>query len=169
MIRSVLTCVLFLLISCVPDKEDKQNAVVYLSNYSFYKFDKAFMEVLIDGKLVLSDSVNNRYLSFYWQDSAVKVPERDFNFRVKVNSNGYELEKDTTVLYHDSLEVFVTFNFEPYYKRYDHPEIYKHFEGETSRFKEIADSLYRNNILSNADEYLNDTIPLPRNIRISFQ
>jgi hypothetical protein len=127
------------------------------------------MEVLIDGNLVLSDSVNNRYLSFYWQDSTVKVPERDFNFKVKVKSNGYELEKDTTVLYQDSLKVFVTFNFEPYHKRYNNPEIYKFFEGETSRLKEIADSLYSIKALSNAAEYLNDTIPLKSSIEISIK
>ena len=167
MIRSVVTCALFLLISCVQEK--KQNAVVYLSNYSFDKFDKAFMEVLIDDKLVLSDSVNNRYLSFYWQDSTVTVPEGDFNLKVKVNSHGYELVKDTTVSYHDSLKMFVTFKFEPYYKRYTHPDIYKHFEGETSRFKEIADSLYSIKALSNAEEYLNDTIPLKSSIEISIK
>src|SRR5687768_13158449 len=94
MIRNVIAFVLFLLIGCLP-KEEKANAVLYLSNYSFDKFDRAFMEVLIDKKLVLSDSVNNRYLSFYWQDSTVAVPKGDFNLRVKVNSHGYELVKDT--------------------------------------------------------------------------
>lgn len=127
------------------------------------------MEVLIDGNLVLSDSVNNRYLSFYWQDSTVSVPERDFNFKVKVKSNGYELEKDTAILYRDGLKIFVTFNFEPFYKRYDNPEIYKFLVGETSRLKEIADSLYSINALSNAADYLNDTIPLKRSIEISIK
>jgi hypothetical protein len=169
MIRSVVTCVLFLLISCVSNKEDNQNAVVYLSNYSFDKFDKSFMEVLIDDKLVLSDSVNNRYLSFYWQDSTLKVPERDFNLKIKVNSNGFELAKDTTISYRDSLNVFVTFNFEPYYKRYTHPDIYNYFVGETTRFKEIADSLYSVKALPNAEEYLNDTIPLKSSIKISIK
>lgn len=130
MIRGVVTCAFVLMISCVQEK--KQNAVVYLSNYSFDKFDKSFMEVLVDDKLVLSDSVNNRYLSFYWQDSTVTVPNGEFNLKVKVNSYGYELVKDTTVSYHDSLKVFVTFRFEPYYKRYNHPDIYNYFEGETT-------------------------------------
>lgn len=155
------------MISCV--RERKQNAVVYLSNYSFDKFDKSFMEVLVDDKLVLSDSVNNRYLSFYWQDSAVTVPRGEFNLKVKVNSHGHELVKDTTVSYHDSLKMFVSFRFEPYYKRYTHPDIYNYFEGETTRFKQIADSLYSINALSNAEEYLNDTIPLKSSIRISIK
>jgi hypothetical protein len=167
--RSLVTCALLVLIGCVPKKEEKTNAVVYLSNYSFHKFDKAFMEVLIDDKPVLSDSVNNRYLSFYWQDSTVKVPERDFNLKVKVSSNGAEVTKDTTVSYHDSLKLFVTFSFEPYYKRYTNPEIYKHFEGETSRLKEIADSLYAVKALPDAEEYLNDTIPLKSSIEISIK
>jgi hypothetical protein len=62
--------------------------------------------------------------------------------------------------------MFVTFKFEPYYKRYSNPDIYKHFEGETSRFKEIADSLYSVKALPNAEKYLNDTIPLKSSIKI---
>lgn len=162
-----MTCAFVLMISCVQEK--KQNAVVYLSNYSFDKFDKSFMEVLVDDKLLLSDSVNNRYLSFYWQDSAVTVPRGEFNLKVKVNSHGHELVKDTTVSYHDSLKMFVSFRFEPYYKRYNHPDIYNYFEGETTRFKQIADSLYSIKALSNAEEYLNDTIPLESSIRISIK
>jgi len=67
------------------------------------------------------------------------------------------------------LKVFVTFKFEPYYKRYNNPEIYSFFEGETSRLREIADSLYSIKALTNAEEYLNDTIPLQSSIRINVK
>jgi len=97
------------------------------------------------------------------------VYDADFNLKVKVNSHGYELIKDTTASYHDSLKMFVTFRFEPYYRRYTHPDIYKYFEGETSRFKQIADSLYSIKALPNAEGYLNDTIPLASSIIVSIK
>jgi hypothetical protein len=141
-------------------------ATIYLSNHSLNNFDKSLFKVYVDDDLVLTDSVENQYLSFNWRDSVLAVPKKDFKLRVVVNSNGYELMKDTTVSYTDSLKVFVTFNFTPYFKRYRNPEIYKYLPSETARLKEIADSLYANNVLPNAREYLNDTIPLAKNIEI---
>jgi hypothetical protein len=144
-------------------------AKVLLSNHSLDAFDKSLFKIFVNNNLVLSDSVKNRYISFHWKDSTIEIPRSEFKFKVVVNSNGYEIERETTILYKDSLKEFVTFNFSPYYKRYRNPEIYKYLPEETARLKEIADSLYANNVLANAREYLNDTIPLPRNIEISFQ
>lgn len=158
------------LIALVSTACEKKEAVrVYLSNHSVDEFDKSEFKVFVDNKLVLTDSVKNRYLSFHWKDSTIQVPQGDFNLRVVVNSNNQSLEKDTTVLYRDSLQVFVTFNFSPRFKRYTNPEIYKYLPTETSRFKQIADSLYANNIFGNASPYLNDTIPTKRNIEIDIK
>jgi hypothetical protein len=149
--------------------KDQGTARIYLSNHSLAEFDKSEFKVFVDDQLILNDSVKNRYLSFHWKDSTIQVPKSEFNMRVVVSSNNLNVEKDTTVLYRDSLQIFVTFNFSPRFKRYRNPEIYKHLPAETSRFKEISDSLYANNLLSNASEYLNDTIPTPRNIEIDIK
>jgi hypothetical protein len=165
--RIVIILLGLIMLGC--GRKDRPMATVFLSNHSRNRFDKSFFEVFINDDLVLADSVKNRYLSFHWKDSAVVVPGDDFKLRVIVNSNGYTLEKDTTVCYTDGLKVFIVFNFSPYFKRYHNPEIYKYLPHETARLKEIADSLYANDVLSNANEYLNDTVPLRKNIAIEIK
>ena len=162
----VIVLLVLTLASC---NKDRSTAKVFLANHALDSFDESIFEVFVNNKLILSDSVKNHYLSFHWNDSTIEIPRDEFNFRVIVRTNGYDLEKDTTVAYSDSLKLFVTFDFSPRFKRYRNPEIYKYLPSETSRFKEIADSLYVNNVLTNASEYLNDTIPLPQNIKIDIK
>ncbi len=126
---------------------------VFLSNHALDSFDKSFVEVFVNEKLSVSESAPNRHLSFHWKESIVQLPNRDFKLTVVVHSNGYTIRKDTIVT-GDSL--FVLFDFVPYHKRYHNPEIFKYLPSETARLKEIADSLYANNVLANAREYLND-------------
>jgi len=159
--------VVIALICC--DRKTNSTAQVFLSNHSFEVFDESLFKVFANDELILMDSVKNQYLSFHWRDSVVRVPKNDFKLRVIINSNGYEVERDTIVSYSDSLRIFITFNFSPNRKRYRNSEIYKYLPRETSRLKEIADSLYANNVLKNASEYLNDTIPLRNSIDISVQ
>jgi hypothetical protein len=164
--RIVIILIGLVIIGC---NRENSTAKVFLTNHSLDNFDKAFFKVYVNDNLALSDTVKNHYLSFHWKDSIITVPKSNFKFRVVVNSNGYELAKDTMVSYRDSLKVFVTFSFSPYFKRYRNPEIYKYLPSETARLKEIADSLYANSVLTNASEYLNDTIPLPQNIEINIK
>ncbi len=160
----ILSCVL---INC-GNKTDPVTEI-FLANQSSDKFDLALFEIWVNNKLVLKDSVRNSYLSFDWNDSTINTPKSAFDFKVVVKGNGYMLERDTALVYHNNLKIFITFDFLPYYKRYRNPEIYKHFSGETTRIKEIADSLYENKLLNNASEYLNDTIPSRTNLRITIQ
>lgn len=162
--RSQIILMFLLVVGC--SGSDRSTARIYLSNHALQDFDKSMFNVLVDDKLIYSDSINNKYLSFHWRDSLIGVPKNDFKLTVDVTTNGYQLKRDTVVSYSDSLEFFITFNFKPYYKRYRNPEIYKYLPSETARLKEIADSLYSNGILSNASRYLNDTIPTKDNIEI---
>jgi hypothetical protein len=146
--------------------ERESHGTLYLSNISQNYFDSATFNIFIDDKLVTSDTIKNKYISSYWEEKQIPIPNRNFNFKVSVTGKGFTVKKDTTVRGRDSLSLFVRFNFYPYYKRYHNPEIFKHLTGETTRLKAIADSLYENNLLSNAAEYLNDTIPSTKNIEI---
>jgi|SRR5688572_21906046 len=169
MTRNTVIFLFFLFVSCNEEKRFTGNPTLYLTNHSFDEFDKAFFKVFANDELILSDSVRNRYLSFHWKDSMVNVPDSDFKLKVLINSNGFEVEKDTLVSYKDNLRIFVTFDFYPKYKRYTNPEIFKHFSGETTRLTEIADSLYSIKALSNANEFLNDTIPLKSSLLVNFK
>jgi hypothetical protein len=157
-IIAVLTC-------CFPEKE--KEAILFLSNVSLDHFDQSSFKVFINNELVFSDSVENQYVSSHWRESRISVPTKVFNLKVLVSGDGYEIERDTSVRFCDSL--FIRFNFYPFYKRYRNPDIYRYLPKETTRFREIADSLYVNNMLSNSKEYLNDTIPLRKSIEISFK
>jgi hypothetical protein len=145
---------------------DNSQATIYLSNHSLNEFDRSLFKVFVNERLIINDSIFNKYLSFQWKDSVVSVPKGDFRLRIIVNSNGYELLKDTLVSGSDSLKVFVTFGFTPYLKRYRNPELLQYLPNGSARLKKIADSLYARGTLSNADEYLNDSIPMPKDIEI---
>lgn len=163
--------ILFILLNIGCNKKEQKQSKMFLLNISFENFDRSLFKVWLNDKLILTDSVKNHFISsFPWNQHQVLFPKDDFKLRIVVNSNGYEVERDTIISSSkDSLKIFVTFNFSPYYKRYRNPEIYKYLPPETARLKEIADSLYENNVLTNAEEYLNDTIPLRKNIQISAQ
>lgn len=166
-ITRILLVSLLALLGC--RSEQPPTATVFLTNQSRYQFDKSEFEVFINDALVLRDSVPNHYLSFHWADSAIAVARPQFLFRVAVHSNGYTLEKDTAITYQENMKIFVTFAFSPYYKRYRNPRIYENFPAETSRFKEVVDSLYAHGLVRNAAEYLNDTIPLPQHLSLTVK
>lgn len=155
--RYLIFLMIFLLTACGEDKWE--NAVLYLSNHSTDDFQKSYFKIYINNKEVFSDTVQNERVSFHWTERDVSVPKRKFAFKAIVSGENYRLERDTIIQYNDSLKIFVKFNFSPFYKRYMNPEIYKYIKGEVNEIKSIADSLYDNNLLSNASEYLNDTIP----------
>lgn len=162
----IIVAFILIVISCKPSQRE---ATLFLSNGSQNHFDNSLFKVFINDELILDDSVKNQYISSHWQETKVRIPTRDFDLRIAVSGDGFSLEKDTVVKSSDSLKLFVRFNFSPYYKRYHNPEIYKYLPQETTRFKEIADSLYAKNALPNASEYLNDTIPLRQHLEISIQ
>jgi hypothetical protein len=166
---TALILTVLIIIGC-GEKEQKHSKL-FLLNVSFENFDKSVFKVWMNDKLVLTDSVKNHFISsFPWNEHEVIFPKDDFRLRIAVNSNGYEIERDTVISpSSDTLKVFVTFNFSPFYKRYSNPQIYKYLPDGTARLKDIADSLYANKALTNATEYLNDTIPLPENIQIRTQ
>jgi hypothetical protein len=168
MIRKILVAVIvFITVGC--NQRDKGDAMIFLSNISLDSFEESSFRVFVNDELILTDSIKNKYVSSHWKESKIKVPKDNFNFRVIISGEGYELEKDTTVSYSDSLKLFIRFNFYPHYKRYRNPDIYRYLPPETTRLKEIADSLYAKDVLLNANEYLNDTIPLKKNMEISIQ
>jgi len=167
MVRKILAAVMLVTVGC--SQLDKGDASIFLSNISLDAFDKSSFRIFVNEELILTDSVKNQYVSSHWKESKIKVHKDSFNVRVIITGKGYELERDTTVSYSDSLKLFIRFNFYPYYKRYRNPDIYRYLPQETTRLKEIADSLYAKNVLPNAKEYLNDTIPLRKNIEIIIQ
>lgn len=148
---------------------NEREAVLFTSNVSQKQFDRSLFNVFVNNQLILSDSVNNQYLSSHWKEAKIKIPADDFELRVAVIGEGFRLEKDTVVGSADSMKLFVRFNFSPYYKRYKNPEIYRYLPSETTRFKEIADSLYAGKVLLNSSEYLNDTFPLQQHLEISIE
>lgn len=160
----ILIFTLLVIWSCNPEKGSTK---LYLSNISLDDFDTCYFAVSINHQIVVKDTVENKHVSpAYWSEHEIKIPKTKFNFLVEIKSNGSQVLKDTTLDYNDSLKIFVRFNFYPRYKRYWNPEIYKYITKETTRFKKIADSLYASGALENASEYLNDTIPLKKNIEI---
>jgi hypothetical protein len=165
--KSTALILAILIITGCNEKKQRQDNF-FLLNISFENFDKSLFKVWMNDKLILTDSVENHFIStFPWNEHKVIFPKDDFKLRIVAISNGYEIERDTIISpSSDSLKVFVTFNFSPFYKRYRNPDIYKYMPKETARLKEIADSLYANNVLPNASEYLNDTIPLRKSIEI---
>lgn len=167
MIRKILVAVMLVAVGC--NQQDKGDVTIFLSNISLDTFDKSNFKVFVNDELVLTDSIKNQYVSSHWKENTIKVPKNNFKVRVIITGKGYELERDTTVSYGDSLRLFIRFNFYPYYKRYRNPDIYRYLPRETARLKEIADSLYAGNVLPNAKDYLNDTIPLRKNIEITIQ
>ena len=157
----------YLTISC---KTGDNKGELYLSNISLDKFDRAIIKVTVDNELVYNDTVTNKYISHHWEQKAFSIPIDSFRLTVSVNGLGFTVNKDTLLhADNDFKQMFIRFNFYPYYKRYKNPEIYSHLKTGTFDFKKIADSLYRNDILTNSDDFLNDTIPLPTNIEIVFK
>jgi hypothetical protein len=143
---------------------------LYVSNHALDKFDSAIITITVDNRVVYEDTVTNKYLSFHWDEKSFPIPADSFRVTVNVAGRGFNIKKDTT--FHPGegrKQMFITFDFYPHYKRYNNPEIYSHVDTGTFDLKKVADSLYKNNILENAGEYLNDTIPLPTNIDIIFK
>lgn len=164
--RNNLTLLLTGLLFFACNLEKESVGSLYLSNISQDYFDSAAFNVFIDDTLMLADTVRNKYVSFHWEEKRISIPKRKFKLRVSIIGKGFAVTRDTVIESMDSLKMFVRFNFYPHYKRYHNPEIFRRLHGETTRLKFIADSLYENNLLPNASEYLNDTIPLRKNIEI---
>jgi len=146
---------------------------LYLSNHGTKMFDNAFFMVEINNDIVFSDSVKNEYLSHHWTDKELILLKEKLDLSVRVSVNKHVLEKDTSVLLtgSDSVQLFILFEFTPYNKRYNNPDIYRFIEGEVDNysFVDLADSLYNSGALSNADEFLNDTIPPLNSLSINIK
>lgn len=143
---------------------------LYVSNMAFDKFDSTLMTVSIDDRVVYEDTVTNKYLSFHWDEKAFDIPSNSFRVTVNIVGQDFNIKKDTTLQPgNDRHQMFITFNFYPYHKRYNNPEIYSHVKTGTFDLKKVADSLYENGILKDVGSYLNDTIPLSSDIDIVFK
>jgi hypothetical protein len=162
--RFLVFLIIFFLVSCGEKNESK--AILYVSNHSTDNFEKAFFKVYVNGDIVFRDTLQNERLSFHWTEKEILVPKERFELKAIVSGEDYRLERDTIIGYDDSLQVFVRFNFSPFYKRYNNPEIYKYIDGGVNDFQSFADSLYANDILDNANEYLNDTVPNASSLEI---
>jgi hypothetical protein len=166
--RFLIFVALILGMTCCKREDD--GGELYVSNHALDKFDSALMTVIVDDKIIYEEKVTNKYLSFHWDEKAFRIPSDSFRVSVNVSGQGFQVKKDTTFKPGDDrTQMFITFNFYPYHKRYHNPEIYSHVDTGTFDLKKVADSLYRNGVLENADFYLNDTLPLPTNIEIVFQ
>ena len=168
MIRLLIFVALILGATCC--KPENGGGELYVSNHALDKFDSAIITIIVDDRVVYEDTVTNKYLSFHWDEKSFPIPADSFRVIVNVAGQGFNIKKDTT--FHPGeggKQMFITFDFYPHYKRYNNPEIYSHVDTGTFDLKKVADSLYKNNILENAGEYLNDTIPLPTNIDIIFK
>ena len=154
-------------VCCEPDHKDGS---LYISSHALDKFDSAVVTVIINDKVIYDKTVTNKYLSFHWDQKSFHIPLDSFRVTVNVSGQGFAVKKDTTFnAGEDRTQMFITFDFYPYYKRYHNHEIYSHVDTGTFDLKKVADSLYRNNILKNADSFLNDTIPLQSSIDIVFK
>ncbi len=148
---------IFSLAAC--GKKKKEDTILYVSNHSTDHFERALFEVYVNDNVVFEDIVENERLSFHWIERGITVPRSKFKIKAIVRGEGFRIERDTIIGNNDSLQIFVRFNFSPFYKRYDNPEIYKYIKGDVNDIQHFADSLYANDILDNASEYLNDTVP----------
>lgn len=166
--RVTIMLLLFqLTIACKPKVD---NGELYVSNHAFDKFDRALMTVTLDDSVIYKDTVTNKYLSFHWDKKSFVIPSDSFRVTVSLAGRDFLVKKDTAFYPGESRQqMFIEFNFYSYYKRYNNPEIYSHVDTGTFDLKKVADSLYENHILKNVDDYLNDTIPLPSDIKIVFK
>lgn len=164
---------LFVFISFSYSVKNTKPVILYVTNHGAERFDNALITIDINNKRVFADSVKNQYLSFYWEKQNLSVSEDEFDLSTHVNVNGYDIWKDTTVSFNgkDSVQIFVRFEFTPYYKRYTNPDIYSFIESEIDNytFTKMADSLYRIGALVNADKYLDDTIPLSNSLKMTIK
>jgi hypothetical protein len=159
-----------LILGTACSKTEHNGGELYVSNHSLDKFDSALVIVTVDDKVIYEDTLTNKYLSFHWDQRSFSIPSDSFRVNVNVSGLIFNVKKDTTLQPgNDRQQIFITFNFRPYHKRYNNPEIYLHLDTGSFDLKKVADSLYNNGILKNADNYLNDTIPLPVNIEIVFK
>jgi hypothetical protein len=166
--KSLVSIHLLLLAVCCRPVDN--GGELYVTNHAFAKFDSALMSVTIDGSIVYEDTVTNKYLSHHWDQKSFPIPSDSFRVTVNISGEDFNIKKDTTLQPGgDRHQIFITFEFYPYYKRYNNPEIYSHVDTGTFDLKKVADSLYSNGILKNADSYLNDTIPLSTDIGIVFK
>lgn len=167
MIRSLFLVLLIGLLCCKSRPED---GILYVSNYGIDKFDSALITVRLDQKIIFSEMVTNKNLSFHWDEKSFSIPSDSFRLSVNVMGQGFAVKKDTLLKPgNDRTQMFVKFYFSPYQKRYLNPNIYPHMDGVIFDFKKFADSLYRNEVVENAEYYLNDTLPISENIEITFK
>ncbi|WP_305983548.1 hypothetical protein [Roseivirga thermotolerans] len=133
----------------------QETVTLYLSNESLYDYDKAFVKVRVDGELLVSDSLNNQYISSHWEEYQLKIPVRETLIEVEINSNNQQIKKDTVFTPSKVSSIFGTFSFDPLESKYNNDEIYKYLEpGRTVNFTVFADSLYSAGVL-----VLKDTLP----------
>jgi hypothetical protein len=158
-----------LLAACCCSSVDKTGEL-FVTNHAIDKFDIVLMTVTIGDIIVYKDTVTNKYLSHHWDKKSFLIPSDSFRVSVNILGQRFNIRKDTVLQPGgDRKQMFITFSFYPYYKRYYNPEIYSHVDTGMFDVKKVADSLYNNKILKNADSYLNDTIPLPADIGILFK
>lgn len=145
---------------------DHGNLKIYVSNRGIEQNEKLLFDVIIDDSSFFSDTVENAYLSHYWEESNFSIVKGEHSLKFRVSGESFRIEKDTIINLLDSTSLFMEFSFYQKRKRYNNPELYRFFEGKIENFKRQADSLYANELVPNATDYLNDTIPLPEHLSI---
>ena len=140
------------LLSC---GERTKEITVYLSNKSLHDYDKAFVTVNLDGKQLISEPLNNQYLSGHWDEYQIQVPVGKTRFEIVVSSDKYEIKLDTFLIFSEGNSVFGTFAFNPLERKYNNDRIYEYIKpNKKVNFKDFADSLYSVGLL-----VLQDTLP----------
>lgn len=148
---------------------DRGNLKIFVSNHGIEQNEKLLFDVVVDNNMLFSDSVKNAYLSYYWDESDFSVLKGEHHLKFRVSGEGFNIEKDTIISLLDSTSLFLEFTFFQKHKRYNNPELYTFFSGKIENFEEQVDSLYANGLVSNALEYLNDTVPTPENLSITIK
>ena len=155
---------MLLTIGCNANDKEMVERKVYLTNHSIEEHDSVYYKIFIDGEPAIEAPYKNQYLSHHWNDFAIKVPTDTFNLKVSVSVLNYQVVKDTTLKIEGEESLFIQFHFTPSPDKYNNPEIYRRWEGE-SDFVTFADSLYSHNLLDKS--YFLDTLPSEEHIFIN--
>jgi hypothetical protein len=159
----LILCLCFIL-GCDTKKKEKALQKVYLTNHSPGEHDSVYFEVYVNDKPIIGTPYKNPYISHQWDSFIRYIPKDTFRLKISVYGPNYQIEKDTLIKIEKEESLFISYDYKPSSDKYDHPEIYQKWDGQ-SDLQRFADSLYDNNLLDRS--YRRDTLPGAKYIYIS--